>query len=84
LLVGAFFLAVGFFLLVAALLLRFAFRAPAAFFAVLRCFDFDFFAMDHSVVSGCGLGEMTAITRSSRLEARAISRARHRQGGRMF
>jgi hypothetical protein len=58
--------AVDVFLLAAALPLRFALlarlalRALAAgfadFFAVLRCLDFDFFAMDHSAVSGCGFG----------------------------
>jgi hypothetical protein len=56
-LADAFFLAVAFFLPALALLARFVLRAPTVFFAVLRCFDFDFFAMDHSAVSGRGSGE---------------------------
>ena len=59
-------------------------RAPAFFFAVLRCFDFDVFAMDHSAVSICGSDKMAAsraVRRTSKV--RAISRVRHRQGGRM-
>ncbi|HWV55205.1 hypothetical protein [Pseudorhodoplanes sp.] len=52
-----FFLAVvflaGAFVLATALRARFVLRAPAAFFAALARFDFDFFAMGHSAVSRC-------------------------------
>ena len=59
-------------------------RAPAASLSSCACFDFDVFAMDHSAVSICGSdnnGRVCAARPDSK--ARAISRLRHRQGGRM-
>jgi hypothetical protein len=71
------------FFLAAALRVRFALRVPADRFAALPRFDFDFFAMGHSAVSGCSFRQEWPLARpSGYARRRAISRTRHRQGGR--